>query len=172
MQVITFKRLFGRVDRSMYEALEKKLHTLAPETCLVLIFNSSGGDLEYARKMCSLLYRISKEKNITTVGFGYHNVHSAALRVFMQCHYRMGLKGTKYLIHLPEDISYEIDDQDVVRIGNEEIDFFVGMTGASHQMMKQLFFQGVYLNSLEAARLGVTNFIDYQRSQKPFLSLV
>ncbi len=170
MEAITFKRLFGRVDRSMYEELEKKLHTLHAGTCIFLILKSDGGDLEWGRKICSLLHRVAQEKKITTIGFAYGNVHSAALRIFLMCHYRIGLPTSKYLVHLPKDNTFEIDDRDVVLVNNEEISFFATMTGAPDSVVRQLFYQSVCLGAAQAHNLGITNIQVYQRPQKPLLA--
>lgn len=170
MTAITFIRLFGRVDRMMYEKLEKKLHAISPYSCLFLIFSSNGGDLYWARKASVLIHKVSVEKNLTTVGFGYGNVHSAALRIFLMCHYRLGLPTTKYLIHLPKDISFEMNDINLRLVNDEEIYFFFKMTGVPEYVAKQLFFQGVTINGSQALGLGITNLSNYQRSAKPYFT--
>jgi hypothetical protein len=176
MEAITFLKLVGpggrpmRVDSSLYEKLEKKLHMISPGSCLFIIFHSNGGDLDWARKASALLHKVAIEKSLTTVGFGYGNVHSSALRIFLMCQYRLGLPSAKYLVHLAKDISFEVNDRNVQLVNDEEINFFATMTGTPYQITKQLFYQEVYLDSSAAHNLGVTNLQDYKRLQKPLIA--
>lgn len=168
METITYIRLFGEVDRSMHDKVEKKLLMVQPETCIFLLFDSVGGDLEWARKICSLLRKYAKEKNLITVGFAYGNVYSAALRIFLMCHYRLALPTAKFIMHLPKDNSFEMHDLDLLKVIDDEIDYHVTMTGAPKEMIRQLFYQGVQVNTFQAFYLGITNEVDYVRHKKPF----
>jgi ATP-dependent protease ClpP protease subunit len=149
-------RLQGAVDRAMYDLFKSSLEKIQ-EGAVYVFISSTGGELEYARKISNLIF--SRQTTIQVVGIGYHHVYSSALHIFMACTYRVDYAHTRYLLHLPSSDGSVDGDRGVELAQQEEVEYFTRMTRRPKELIKSLMIQEVYLDSRQAYHLGITNFV-------------
>ncbi len=149
-------RLHGRIDRAMYESFKKRFEAIPEGEYVYLHINSTGGYLDIAWEIEKLIIRRQNELKI--VGIGYKNVHSAAIHILLACTFRIGYSNVKYLMHLPKSDGSELGDRVVLKMQNEEIDYFARMLRKSKTLIYQLMQQEIYLTAYQAEMLGILNF--------------
>ncbi len=146
-------RLHGRVDRAMFDHVKERL-TCAPTGALIFFhINSQGGELQYARLIARLI--TFKSRDFETIAIGYGRVDSAAIHIFVSATFRIAYNHTKFFLHMPFDMDFP---ETVMSFQKEEVDYLAQMIGRPVAMVQQLMQQGVEVDLVQAASLGIVNF--------------